>query len=273
MAGTPGREGSERDRGVQSLRPLHNFTLPNHLKWGHQKQLRCVNSTTSIRHRSQNPADYASPSPPPSSDHSHHNHHRSNSSLHPTILKPRNKDKSPIDNSGGDATVIESGRERVTSDVKVAADQLKLPILDEEKSKNNLNADEKKPSEEELPWNLRTRRAAGKRIFDGGNSGSRKQGKGIKGLAAVAAADKGEAGGSGEQSTPPRPKFSLTLTKEEIEADFLLMTGAKPPRRPKRRPKNVQKQLNPLVPGGWLTEVTPESYRVPDTPDAKVQNY
>jgi hypothetical protein len=38
--------------------------------------------------------------------------------------------------------------------------------------------------------------------------------------------------------------FSLELGKQEIEADFLAMTGRKPPRRHKRRPKSVQRQIN-----------------------------
>ena len=39
-------------------------------------------------------------------------------------------------------------------------------------------------------------------------------------------------------------KFSLSLTKKEIEEDFIKMTGQNPPRRPRRRPKNVQKKIN-----------------------------
>ncbi|XP_034689245.1 uncharacterized protein LOC117917126 [Vitis riparia] len=55
-------------------------------------------------------------------------------------------------------------------------------------------------------------------------------------------------------------KFLITLTWEEIEADFLAMTGSKPPRKPKRRPKNVQNVIDNLAPGLWLHEVNPSSY-------------
>ncbi|KAM7512163.1 hypothetical protein LguiB_011038 [Lonicera macranthoides] len=51
----------------------------------------------------------------------------------------------------------------------------------------------------------------------------------------------------GVKTTPKRPKkpmFSLTLTPEEIEEDIFAMTGLKPSRKPKRRPKAVQKQLD-----------------------------
>jgi hypothetical protein len=37
--------------------------------------------------------------------------------------------------------------------------------------------------------------------------------------------------------------FSVSLTKQEIDADFIAITGRKPPRRPKRRTKSVQRQI------------------------------
>ncbi|RLN23653.1 uncharacterized protein C2845_PM07G03160 [Panicum miliaceum] len=61
-----------------------------------------------------------------------------------------------------------------------------------------------------------------------------------------------------------RARFSVTLTAEEIEEDVYAVTGARPRRRPRRRPRAVQKQLDMLFPGSWLSEITGESYRVPD---------
>ncbi|KAL5229091.1 hypothetical protein ABZP36_017356 [Zizania latifolia] len=61
-----------------------------------------------------------------------------------------------------------------------------------------------------------------------------------------------------------RPRFSVTLTSEEIEEDVYAVTGARPRRRPRRRSRPVQKQLDLLFPGAWLSEITVESYRVPD---------
>ncbi|KAF1888621.1 hypothetical protein Lal_00011395 [Lupinus albus] len=46
--------------------------------------------------------------------------------------------------------------------------------------------------------------------------------------------------GSGQSGTV----FSLTLTKSEIEEDFLKMTGQLPPKKPQRRSKNVQKHMD-----------------------------
>ncbi|KAM3412434.1 hypothetical protein ACQJBY_003875 [Aegilops geniculata] len=56
--------------------------------------------------------------------------------------------------------------------------------------------------------------------------------------------------------------FSVELTKQEIEADFIAMTGKKPPRRYKRRPKAVQRQINSISPGEFLSEVNRDRYKV-----------
>ncbi|KAL5794988.1 hypothetical protein ACOSP7_003582 [Xanthoceras sorbifolium] len=59
-----------------------------------------------------------------------------------------------------------------------------------------------------------------------------------------------------------KKKFSIVLTKEEIEEDFLAMTGGKPSKRPQKRTKSVQKQLDYTFPGLWLSSITPDSYKV-----------
>uniref|UniRef100_A0ACD5T7N8 Uncharacterized protein n=1 Tax=Avena sativa TaxID=4498 RepID=A0ACD5T7N8_AVESA len=56
--------------------------------------------------------------------------------------------------------------------------------------------------------------------------------------------------------------FSLQLSKQEIDADFLAITGRKPPRRHKRRPKSVQRQINALCPGKSLPDVNRDRYKV-----------
>ena len=45
----------------------------------------------------------------------------------------------------------------------------------------------------------------------------------------------------------PRAKFSVSLSREEVERDFLAVAGIRPPRRPKKRPRIVQKQLDVRV--------------------------
>ncbi|XP_039030847.1 uncharacterized protein LOC120165383 [Hibiscus syriacus] len=63
-----------------------------------------------------------------------------------------------------------------------------------------------------------------------------------------------------------KQKFSISLTREEIDDDIFAMTGSKASRKPKKRPKNVQKQLDCLFPGMWLDMVRPDCYKVPDPP-------
>ncbi|KAM5567760.1 hypothetical protein ABKV19_015696 [Rosa sericea] len=129
------------------------------------------------------------------------------------------------------------------------------------------------------PWNLRTRRAACKAPIGGGGgkglkieerktnySPLRSEGNnGGKSPRLV----RGASGSGLEKKDGPkeRPKFSLTLSKKEIDEDFIQMLGHRPPRRPKKRPRAVQKQLDALFPGMWLTEVSADSYKVPEFPE------
>ncbi|CAN6345913.1 unnamed protein product [Urochloa humidicola] len=71
----------------------------------------------------------------------------------------------------------------------------------------------------------------------------------------------------GSSSTKPAPKLELpriytTLSRKEKEEDFLAMKGTKLPQRPKRRPKNVEKAVNFVCPGTWLSDVTRSRYEV-----------
>lgn len=73
------------------------------------------------------------------------------------------------------------------------------------------------------PWNLRTRRAA---CSEPGDESPAKI----------------EIGGI--DNDDEKLKFSVSLSREEIEQDFSIAFGKKPPRRPKKRPRLVQKKLN-----------------------------
>ncbi|KAM3344108.1 hypothetical protein P3S68_026199 [Capsicum galapagoense] len=64
------------------------------------------------------------------------------------------------------------------------------------------------------------------------------------------------------QKKVKRHRFSIALTREEIDEDIYSMTGSKAARRPKKRVKTVQKQLDTLFPGLWLASITPDSYKV-----------
>ncbi|KAL5229995.1 hypothetical protein ABZP36_028771 [Zizania latifolia] len=56
--------------------------------------------------------------------------------------------------------------------------------------------------------------------------------------------------------------FSVALTKHEIDADFFAITGRKAPRKPAKRAKNIQRQIDSLCPGNSLWEMTRDRYKV-----------
>ncbi|KAK8965684.1 hypothetical protein KSP40_PGU015337 [Platanthera guangdongensis] len=59
------------------------------------------------------------------------------------------------------------------------------------------------------------------------------------------------------------PKISIPLTRKEIENDIFAITGSRPSRRPKKRPRILQRQLDLLHPGSWLPSISSDAYRVP----------
>ncbi|KAG6747838.1 hypothetical protein POTOM_047729 [Populus tomentosa] len=72
--------------------------------------------------------------------------------------------------------------------------------------------------------------------------------------------------GKGKEQEKEKVRFSIPLTKVEIEEDIYSLTGSKPARRPKKRAKHVQKQLDCLFPGMWLDSITPDCYKVHEAP-------
>ncbi|KAK8716382.1 hypothetical protein V6N13_043693 [Hibiscus sabdariffa] len=66
------------------------------------------------------------------------------------------------------------------------------------------------------------------------------------------------------QKKRERPKFSVTLLKQDIEEDFMVMVGCRLRKRPKKCARYVQKELDSLFPGLQLMEVTADSYKVPE---------
>ncbi|KAG8077592.1 hypothetical protein GUJ93_ZPchr0007g3737 [Zizania palustris] len=97
------------------------------------------------------------------------------------------------------------------------------------------------------PWNLRTRRSA--------TTAPRPEGS-------------DDAGDAAPERAPPPPMstkkqvFSVVLSKEEIAQDFKEIRGTRPPRRPKKRQRTVQRQLDLLYPGLCLADVTPATYKI-----------
>ncbi|KAI4338455.1 hypothetical protein MLD38_023513 [Melastoma candidum] len=115
------------------------------------------------------------------------------------------------------------------------------------------------------PWNLRPRRgvvptavaAVGARNGEQeGGAGNRSRRNG----------DGGEHKKEEKEEGKKRRRLWIALTKEEIEEDVFIMTGCRPSRRPKKRNKTEQKQLDSVFPGLWLVGMTADAYRVAEAP-------
>ncbi|CAL9218156.1 unnamed protein product [Arabidopsis halleri] len=106
------------------------------------------------------------------------------------------------------------------------------------------------------PWNLRMRRAA---CSEPGDESAAKIEIGVKKRSIIDNEDGGE-------KKNEKLKLSISLLRDEIEQDFSIAFGKKPPKRPKKRPRLVQKKLNTIFPGLWLNEeeVTIDSYNGPE---------
>ncbi|XP_042501029.1 uncharacterized protein LOC122078899 [Macadamia integrifolia] len=275
---------SERDRPQKFMamapersRPLHNFNMPS-LKWGNQRHLRCmkVNSNEEIptldRRSSASEAKFEGfISRRKEFDSTKRRPSNGSQSFEKLLLPPIGAygQKSEIEGDVDDG--IAEVREKLMSELRTAANKISVAILEE--------GEEDESAAAVRPWNLRTRRAACRAPSErgGGDAGCsnskneerqsnssplRTDNSTIKSLrlrglssAQVSVEKKGS------------PKFSIPLSREDIEDDFLSMTGARPSRRPKKRAKIVQKQLDTIFPGLWLSEITPDSYRVPDIPE------
>ncbi|MQL90861.1 hypothetical protein Taro_023468 [Colocasia esculenta] len=121
---------------------------------------------------------------------------------------------------------------------------------------------------EELPWNLRTRKST---VCNGRQPSQHPTPSPSSPTPSPAPSPPAKQAsrlrsGAPERSRRRRSRFSVPLTKEEIDEDLYAFTGRRASRRPKKRPRIVQKQLDMLFPGLWLSEVTADIYQVADRP-------
>ncbi|XP_055805333.1 uncharacterized protein LOC129874125 [Solanum dulcamara] len=191
---------------------------------------------------------------------------------------------------------IAAVREKLMFDLQTEADKMKYAIfrdgLEEEEEKEVSITPAPAPASTMIPaeavgvdatrpWNLRTRRAACKapmnRIAGGGGSNGGLKVNVIRNNESSLPSPlrtetksvrlRSEFVGAGDSYTGEKRKrvnFSVSLNRREIEEDFMAMVGHRPPRRPKKRAKLIQKNLDTLFPGLWLTEISPDLYKVPD---------
>ncbi|KAG6484878.1 hypothetical protein ZIOFF_053403 [Zingiber officinale] len=99
-------------------------------------------------------------------------------------------------------------------------------------------------SETERPWNLRTRRAACNAPVETRNGNHGSPSLVAAAIEKVNFSVKTLRMGSNELEKGEMIKFSVSLSRREIEEDFFAIKGTKPPRRPKKRAKIIQRELD-----------------------------
>ncbi|KAK9705821.1 hypothetical protein RND81_07G084600 [Saponaria officinalis] len=170
-----------------------------------------------------------------------------------SLSSKRPRHSSPqYDNGGsvGGADRIDVVREKLMLDLRSEVDKMRAVFL-------------APPPPPPPRWNLRTRRA----VCGGGDDRTAAVEEEVE-VAAVAE-ERGDGGVTvAVAATAARPKFSVALTRQEVEEDFVAMVGRRPPRKPKKRPRYISKELETIFPGVWLSEVTADMYKVDETPEA-----
>ncbi|XP_052184579.1 uncharacterized protein LOC127796467 [Diospyros lotus] len=260
------------EKAPERSKPLHNFTLPR-LKWGSQKFLRCMK----VNPNGPVPADRRSSVSEeergligrrrgPEQERRRWIERKGSfeKSPSPPGVVGGFGERSVAESDGEDG--IEAVRTKLMFDLRTAADKMKVAVLSEGLEEGPPAAEAGPASEVVKPWNLRTRRAACKAPngMDGDVNGV---GPKPNVSSPLRTENKSPAVEAPTGQKRERPKFSVSLSRREIEEDFMAMACHRPPRRAKKRPKNVQKQLDYLFPGLWMTEITADMYQVPDPHD------
>ncbi|XP_068643975.1 uncharacterized protein [Aristolochia californica] len=246
--------------------PLHNFSLPS-LKWGNQRNLRCVKPK-------------ANGDKPSTAFRSFHSHSESeDSAYHASPLRPdtfRKRISSSVVVKSGSSAEADGGIKKVRQkllahlDTVVAhdkdGDSLEDQVEKNDSSERNACNSKKKrvPAPCSAPIEVRGRVSGADEGVVKPDAPSPSQGRPkslrLRGLAPPLREEENKM----EIST-----LSISLSKQEIEEDFLAMTGLKPSRRPKKRPRAIQKKVNETFPGLWLCDITPDSYKIPDHPEPR----
>ncbi|XP_022994039.1 uncharacterized protein LOC111489849 [Cucurbita maxima] len=261
---------------------LHNFMLPC-LKWGNQKHLRCMKvNSNGVQVSGMNRQSHSSRSEESTESRSRESGSEMRMFFKDLEMRPK-VSKSIIKKT--DDVGIEAVREKLMFDLKTAADKMKEAILSKEAVVTGEEAEEKNDSAgmeetpaavalsmaETRPWNLRTRRAACKAPnVDGGGSKNLKLDEKKSNSNSPLRSDgdvKSPRLKIGTEKKKKKVKLVVPLSKREIDEDFMEMVGLRPPRRPKKRTRIVQKQLDTLFPGLWLSEITADLYKVPELPE------
>ncbi|KAL0806801.1 hypothetical protein Bca101_099293 [Brassica carinata] len=159
----------------------------------------------------------------------------------------------PHGGSGGEEG-IEEFREKMMLDIKTVRESIFREHKEEEEDTNEKDESEQPKKEREVSppeetaevkrWNLRKRRGDCEDSFIELGFGFFEEKVNTSSI---------------------RSTFISTLTKKEVEDDMMMMMGKAPPRRPKKRPRAVQKKINLLHPAFYFSEeVAEDIYNVSD---------
>ncbi|XP_010926018.1 uncharacterized protein [Elaeis guineensis] len=239
----PSAAATAPSRGEAQGNLLHNFSFPVLKTWGNQRLLRCMNLNREGEMIGGGRGTAAE-------------------GWGPRI-------QALAEGGEGDAG-LEEVREKLLVHLREAADRMKLVVPPPPKGASREKPEpepdpepEQEPSSSAAavvrPWNLRTRRAGSR-----ARMGMERHLSVSPHRPAAAVERRTVRLRSEDADRRDRPKFSITLKVEEIEEDIYAVTGSRPRRRPKRRPRVVQKQLDALFPGSWLSEITADTYRIPE---------
>lgn len=259
--------------GPERSKLLHNFSLPP-LKWANQRFLRCMKVNCEV-----STGNHRRALTPFQSDNSLMGKRYRDSDLERKSRSSNGlESRSPVGklnkNTGEDDGGIEAVREKLMLDLKTETDKMKNAILRKGEEETPAPAVVAEGGTMVKPWNLRTRRAACKAPGGNGNStklDDRKTSFSPMRTDSAMRSPMLRAFGDGVNGAvkKERVKFSSSLSRKEVSEDFMAMIGERPPRRPKKRAKIVQRQLDSLFPGLYLTEVNAEIYKVAEIPDSR----
>ncbi|RAL47253.1 hypothetical protein DM860_013218 [Cuscuta australis] len=262
--------------------PLHNFTLPRGLEWGKRKfsdgKIPAVHrrSNGSLPEKSigRRRTEAASPWQSLGSD---------ERGLGIGALHDGQAERGREVRSEGEDGIA-AVRKKLLLDLQAATAKMKEEIirmgLRDEDPKPTAGAGEERPpapttspatiapagpSEIPRPRNLRTRRSRIKHPKGfAADSGKPNPDSKTETISPIVPSISAAAGVFARGEKLERAKFSIALTRQQIEEDLAAITGHKPARRPKKRSKIIQKNLDSLFPGLWLTEISADMYKVRD---------
>ncbi|KAJ0545466.1 hypothetical protein HanIR_Chr08g0350161 [Helianthus annuus] len=240
------RETTEED--MERLKPLHNFDSP-YLKWGNQKLLRCM-KVVDRSHSTESGGGSVIGTRGRDSEFEKRKRFRSSGDIHKV------SSSSARINVPGDGQ-ISATREKLMIDFHKQVGEIKDAILRDGLVDATATTSFNSPADR--PWNLRTRRAP--------TNGVNGNGEVLKPNSSPVTNEYKYPSNNGNGEKKERAKFSVSLSRRELEEDFMAMAGRRLPRKPKKRPRIVQKQLDALFPGLWLSDITADLYKVPDEAD------